>query len=271
MKSYPLTRCDQIVISLLLTVMAMQWGLPPGVIFFQNLNHLFFFVDAQIWINFTMLGDTLVLLCLMAPLLVYRPQWIYGLIAAIPLGGFFSSSLKNWFHAPRPGAILASTDYHALSDVLMAQSFPSGHSITAFAMASVVLTCLKKEEKNATQIWIKVTVLTVAILIACSRIALGVHWPIDVIAGGCLGWFAGLSGYALTQSFPKFWQRNSVKWSVMWVLVGTAIFLLTRIQTTPSGEFAVYLSAVAVFISLVSLIAKALKTSQETSSFLSTD
>ncbi len=270
MKLNKLTRCDKAVMCLLLMVMVVQMAVPQFVIFFQILNHLFSFVGAQVWINITLLGDTLVLLCMMAPLLAFRPQWVYGLIAAIPLGGLLSTVLKKMFNAPRPGDLLASSDYHALSDVLTGHSFPSGHSITAFAMASVVLACLRNEEKNAALIWIKVTVLFVALLIGCSRVALGVHWPIDVLAGACVGWIAGLSGYMLTHSFPQFWQRTKVKWTVMFSLLSIALFLFTRTQAKPFGEVVIYISVMAVAIALWVLVSAVIKKEATATSFLST-
>lgn len=259
LKAYTFTRFDQAVTCLLLILMALQMAAVQGPVFFQTLNHFFSFVDAQFWINITLWGDTLVLLCLMAPLLAYRPQWVYGLIASIPLGGLLSSVLKKAFNAPRPGDVLSASDYHALSDVLTGHSFPSGHSITAFAMASVVLACLGTEEKRAAHLWIKTTVLAIALLIGCSRIALGVHWPMDVLAGACVGWIAGRSGFVLMQAYPQFWRRTSVKWTVMYVLMGTAVFLFTREQSTPKVEMSVYLCCMAVAFSLGSLSTAAIK------------
>ena len=271
MKAFKLTRLDQAVICLLLMTMVLQIAAPHGLVFFQTLNHLFSFVDAQLWINITLWGDTMVLLCLMAPLLAYRPEWVYGLIASIPLGGLLSSLLKKGFSAPRPGDVLTASDYHALSDVLTGHSFPSGHSITAFAMASVVLACLRNEEKRAAVVWMKMAVLSIALLIGCSRIALGVHWPIDVMAGACVGWIAGRSGFMLTQAFPQFWRRTSVKWTVMYLILGFAVFLFFRAQSSPRSEISVYLCWTAVASSFWILSSAALKKQTSSNSGMSAD
>jgi len=259
MNAFKLTRLDQAVICLLLMTMVLQMAVPQGLVFFQTLNHWFSFVDAQFWINITLWGDTLVLLCLMAPLLAYRPEWVYGLIASIPLGGLLSSLLKKGFSAPRPGDVLSASDYHALSDVLTGHSFPSGHSITAFAMASVVLACLQKEEKSTAVVWMKIAALSIALLIGCSRIALGVHWPIDVMAGACVGWMAGRSGFMLTQAFPLFWSRTAVKWTVMYALLGLAVFLFNRAQASPWVELSVYLGVLCVAFSFWTLSSAAIR------------
>lgn len=61
-------------------------------------------------------------------------------------------------------------------------SFPSGHATIAFAMA-VILS--HREPRWRRHFFI------LAILIALSRIYLGVHYPLDVIAGSLLGFAIG--------------------------------------------------------------------------------
>jgi len=58
-------------------------------------------------------------------------------------------------------------------------SFPSGHAATAVAAAST-LTGLWPAGRAA--VW------TLATLVAVSRIYVGVHYPLDVLAGALLGW-----------------------------------------------------------------------------------
>jgi len=63
-------------------------------------------------------------------------------------------------------------------------SFPSGHSMEAFAIAMAWARLFRKKHSLIVFVW--------AGLIAYSRVALGVHFPSDVLAGiaiGCLlGW-----------------------------------------------------------------------------------
>ncbi|MBI5619978.1 phosphatase PAP2 family protein [Candidatus Gottesmanbacteria bacterium] len=87
--------------------------------------------------------------------------------------------LKPWAARSRPaleaGAVIVGdgrTDF----------SFPSGHATIAWAMA-VVLS--NKEPK-----WRWIFYL-LAILISFSRIYIGKHFPLDVVAGGLLGWGIG--------------------------------------------------------------------------------
>jgi membrane-associated phospholipid phosphatase len=58
------------------------------------------------------------------------------------------------------------------------QSFPSGHATTAFALAAVLGFISAR--------WFGVAIVF-AVLIAVSRVALGLHYPSDVFAGAVLG------------------------------------------------------------------------------------
>jgi len=65
-------------------------------------------------------------------------------------------------------------------------SFPSGHTMESFAMATALAVLVKKKR-------IIVPVCIWAILVAYSRMALGVHYPSDVLAGMIIGTFIGWS------------------------------------------------------------------------------
>lgn len=73
-------------------------------------------------------------------------------------------------------------------------SFPSGHATFSFTMA----TLLSAYEPG----W-KTGLYTLAILISFSRIYLGVHYPLDVIAGGILGTLIGYTSFYLTRRFIR--------------------------------------------------------------------
>jgi undecaprenyl-diphosphatase len=57
-------------------------------------------------------------------------------------------------------------------------SFPSGHSATAFACATVIAWGAPR---------LRVPAFVLAAAIAWSRVYVGVHWPLDVLGGAALG------------------------------------------------------------------------------------
>jgi undecaprenyl-diphosphatase len=90
--------------------------------------------------------------------------------------------LKRSFGRKRPCAM----EPHCWATLLPPDqfSFPSGHTITAFAVAIALGTFYPA---------MRAELLFCAGSVACSRILLGMHFLSDVVAGGLLG--AGL-GYA---------------------------------------------------------------------------
>lgn len=93
------------------------------------------------------------------------------------------------FAYPRPRPFVVLPDIHPLITSPLAenfQSFPSGHTIFFFALATVIYLFHKKWGTAA---------LIAAALIALSRIYVGVHWPTDIIGGAALGILTGWAVY----------------------------------------------------------------------------
>jgi undecaprenyl-diphosphatase len=67
-------------------------------------------------------------------------------------------------------------------------SFPSGHSITAFAVALSIGLFYPD---------LQIVLLAVAVCIATSRIILGMHFLSDVIAGSAIGILLGYGAFHL--------------------------------------------------------------------------
>ena len=93
-----------------------------------------------------------------------RP-WLWTRVgAAILLAEGISGGLKEWIERDRPP--VADPEPEPLVGLPATYSFPSGHATVAFACA---------------------TILALAGLIAFSRVYVGVHFPLDVVAGAALG------------------------------------------------------------------------------------
>jgi len=248
-------RTDLAVVLIMVLTMGVQATMKVPTNLFLFLNSMCAQWPDAFWQNLTQLGDTLVLLCCMAPVLWFRPAWIYGLIAAIPLGGFLSLFFKNTFNAPRPGDVLSLSDFHAIEPVLSGSSFPSGHAITAFAFAAVLWMSLRHEEHCVFKRFSQILALLLAVGIGLSRIAMGVHFPQDVLAGACMGWLAGLSGVMLVEKYQAFWRGRLIRPGVLCFLVISAIYVGSR---SPKLEGVLTASMISVFIAVVFQVASLL-------------
>lgn len=84
-----------------------------------------------------------------------------------------------------PGGDFGETFYEKRSGVLSPNSsFPSGHTMAAFAVATVFA---ERSHKK----WVKVAAYGLATTIGFSRVTLQSHFPSDVFAGAVLGWAVG--------------------------------------------------------------------------------
>lgn len=114
------------------------------------------------------------------------PRAIAACVMAAWVGIAFFLVLKRATGRRRPGQF----DLHCWSTLLPPDqfSFPSGHTITAFAI-SVPLGCFYP----GLQPWLGF----IALSIASSRILLGMHFLSDVVAGAFLGSVLGYGAFAL--------------------------------------------------------------------------
>ncbi|ACV25249.1 phosphatase PAP2 family protein [Methanocaldococcus fervens] len=104
-----------------------------------------------------------------------RKFWV-KLIFILFLAFVIAYSLKYLIHEPRPYFVL--DNIHLLCYEGNEPSFPSGHTTLAFALSTALLFYSRK---------IGAIFLIWAILVAYSRVYVGVHYPFDVFAGAVIG------------------------------------------------------------------------------------
>ncbi|MBK1705053.1 phosphatase PAP2 family protein [Halochromatium glycolicum] len=162
---------------------------------FLTLNTLFALLPSSLWQWLTVLGDERVALTL-GLLLSYRhPRVFWTLICAALVAIAYSRGLKPLIDAPRPPAVLAAGSFEVIGDAHRSQSFPSGHSVTAGVFFGVLAYYARRSS-------LRCSLLVLATLAGLSRVAVGVHWPVDVMAGLAGGGVAALAGGALARRSP---------------------------------------------------------------------
>jgi membrane-associated phospholipid phosphatase len=205
------------------------------------------------WSMLTLFGDTAVLLVGLSPLLLWRRQALVAAIAAIPAGGLMSVTAKRLADAPRPAAVLDMAQFHLIGPTLNLHSFPSGHTITAFAAASAVLAVILPGKKPIRMALLAAAIIGLAAAVGLSRIAVGAHWPNDVLAGALFGWLAGLSGAWLTRRFPVLWQSQRLAAGLAAVLFAIGVWVLLRRVDYPLGVAAVWMVSSSCAITMIAL------------------
>lgn len=131
------------------------------------------------WESLTVLGDERVLLALVLPFALRHPRIFWSLVLATLLAGLAGRGIKIWLALPRPAAVFGPEQITVIGRVLLKKSFPSGHTISALAFACVWIGALG---------WRRAWPMAVlAALTGFSRIAVGAHWPLDVLGGAAFG------------------------------------------------------------------------------------
>ncbi len=106
----------------------------------------------------------------------------------------FVNIIRYFYYHPRPFLVLSDTVQ--LTDHEMVSSFPSGHASFYFALATGVYLYNKK----AGYIY-----FVLAGFMGLARVFVGVHWPLDIMAGALLGILVSLGGrWVYGKSFHKF-------------------------------------------------------------------
>ncbi len=78
------------------------------------------------------------------------------------------------------------------TDLYWGSSFPSGHTLMVASFATVASLCAVRIWP-ATRSYVVMIALVWTLLVAASRLILGVHWPTDVLAAACIGAFIPLA------------------------------------------------------------------------------
>ncbi len=173
----------------------------------------------------TLLGHGLSATMLMAPTLLRAPGLMAAGLFATPVALLLSLLPKAVINSPRPAAVLDPASIHITGMRLAGHnSFPSGHAITAFVVVAVLLTGTASRPRLPTA----VAIVLLGALVGLSRIAVGAHWPSDVLAGAGLGLVAGLAGTRAAKRW-RFWSGRTAQ-AVMALIVLTCAVILGRID-----------------------------------------
>ena len=221
------------------------WDLPePG---FMAINQWGRWAP-ELWASLTQLGDTSVVFALLAPVLCRHPRTYLAWLAAVPVGGVVSFALKRGLDWPRPPDVIPLDQLHVVGLVLSGRSFPSGHAITAVAVAMMV--ALHMPVPHAWRKPVQVGLLSLAVGVLLSRLAVGAHWPADVIAGAGVGLLSAVVAASVLHKIdvrPPEWGI----WLAWAMLGGTSLDLVDRVLDKEPGQAVLAVAAVTIWLSFL--------------------
>jgi len=190
---------------------------------FLAFNELAAALPDVFWSSTTSLGDTLVAFAILLPFLRRRPDAAAAAILAVLLATLGTHGLKYLLAMPRPLAVLDVNLINSIGPQLGSRSFPSGHTTAAFTVAALL--------GGYTLRWYKfLPIILAAALVGISRIAVGAHWPTDVLAGMLIGWLAGFAGLHLAP-YCRICQSRAVHYFTLALFAASTLWLLTGFQS----------------------------------------
>ena len=175
-------------------------------------------IHDRFWASATLLGDTLVAFSLLALFLRKRFDIVWMLFLTALFTTLWVHGLKNGIDTLRPLAVLGADSVHVIGEALNKNSFPSGHTATAFTLAAAI--CLRGVHPA-----LAITALLLATLAGISRAMVGAHWPIDILAGALGGWLAVVIGLRLYARWPVP-AHPAAKQVITAILIACALSLL---------------------------------------------
>lgn len=147
--------------------------------------------------GFTFMGIFIAALLILTRFDIFSSKRYYSLVktiaGALILMVMIVSCLKLAFHAPRPFMILDHVNLPAPFGGMSIEdpnSFPSGHSATSAAVVSVII--LRSKEYFKKYNLVNVIAVLFFVVIAFSRIYIGMHFPLDVLTGSVIGMVCGV-------------------------------------------------------------------------------
>lgn len=151
----------------------------------------------------TNLGDGICLPFFLLLMIWYRFRDGLYLVIVFLLSGFVVQFLKRFIFSDiaRPAKFFGeSAHIHFIHGVEQwcCNSFPSGHSATAFGFYLCFAIVSKRK-------WLKAVMLILACLVAYSRVYLSQHFLIDIVAGSFIGVIVATACYPWIYSLKSSW------------------------------------------------------------------
>lgn len=159
------------------------------------------------WLNplvlfLTSLGNAGALWIVLAALLLIQKKYRktgFAVAVSLLVGALITNLLlKNWVCRPRPYTVIP--ELHALVTA-RDWSFPSGHSTSSIAAATVMMCQLPRK--------IGIPAFVIAVLICLSRLYVGVHYPTDVAAGILIGVLSAVIARKVTEQVMKAGEKQN--------------------------------------------------------------
>ena len=123
-----------------------------------------------------------------------RLEILRALALALVVAELMAQVLKHLADQPRPLAVIDGLDTHGYPVEPHENAYPSAHTALLVAAVCALWPWMRWPHR--------VVGVAIAVLVACNRIYVGAHWPVDVLGGFAIGMFAGAVTWLVANRWP---------------------------------------------------------------------
>jgi membrane-associated phospholipid phosphatase len=191
-------------LALVIAVFLLVYGKDNSFLIINKYNSPQFDYVFEFW---TYLGDGIIWVPLFAYVLLYKRDHFVSVLTALIICTLLTQVLKRavFWNDFRPIVVLTDK-VRVIPGYYMnrAHSFPSGHTSTAFTLALLLASIVKRN------IWVYIFPL-VAFFVGYSRVYLAQHFVTDVLAGIFVGIVSAYLSLLIHEQFKKSKQKASIE------------------------------------------------------------
>ena len=129
-----------------------------------------------------------------APGTAERLELIRALVIGLSLSELAAQVMKRLANQPRPLSVIPGLDTHGYPTDPHGNAYPSAHTALVVASVAALWPWMRWPQRVAG--------LTFAVLVACNRLYIGAHWPLDVVGGAAIGLLAGSITWLIAARWP---------------------------------------------------------------------
>lgn len=219
-------------------------------------KELFYYLNAtlstypSLQYNLSQLGDVILLFPFVSIFILYAPKLWEAIITSSMLSLVVSAVLKMVFSVPRPAAIFDNDSFTIIGRTLTGHSsLPSGHSMTCFIVITLLMLAFIPKKNSHKAFWC-LFMTSLGLVITCSRVGVGAHFPLDVVIGCSIGCVLAIIGIQLNKKL-NWMSKLKNKYQTLMLIAIILIWMVLVIQKIAiKNLFITYLSFSALLITL---------------------
>ena len=123
-----------------------------------------------------------------------RLEALRAFAVSLILAELLAQVLKRLADQPRPLAVIPGLDMHGYPTNPHGNAYPSAHTALVVGAVSALWPWMRWPQR--------IVGAAFAVLVACNRLYIGAHWPVDIVGGAAIGLLCGSISWLVAARWP---------------------------------------------------------------------